>query len=96
MSRWVDADQIEYTICESTMPQRYKNFCRRIIRDEIITPTADVTVVKHGYWVVLRIDENSGLPVIQCSNCLTKTFGTKPYCFNCGAKMDGERKEEND
>lgn len=94
MSRWVDADQIEHTICESTIPQKYKNFFRKIIRDEIITPTADVTAVRHGYWIVLRIDENSELPVIQCSNCLTKTFGAKSYCFNCGAKMDGETSNE--
>lgn len=94
MGRYIDADQIEQTLCESSMPQKYKNFCRRIIRDKIITPTADVKAVTHGCWIVLRIDDNSELPVLQCSNCLTKTFGTKPYCPNCGTKMDGERKDE--
>ena len=62
----------------------------------------DAVPVKHGYWVKADLDET----YVTCSNC--KSVGDKDrmafnpgyakdilkYCPNCGAKMDGERREE--
>lgn len=64
------------------------------------TPTADVAEVKHGHW----IDKNAESRLRTqswCSAC-GKRSGIggiesnrhKAYCPNCGAKMDGERKDE--
>ena len=60
-------------------------------------PAADVVEVKHGRWV----EEGCGLLV--CSKCNFEydhsgvPFEGLYYCPNCGARMDGERKdgEEN-
>lgn len=63
-------------------------------------PAADVVDVRHGEW----IDKPTGAygrMQSWCSAC-GKHSGIggiesnrhKPYCPNCGAKMDGERKEQ--
>lgn len=42
---------------------------------------------KQGKWILLSIDEQSNLPMYQCSVCKVKRFGASRYCANCGAKM---------
>lgn len=57
-------------------------------------PAVDAAPVVHGRW----IDENPDIfldPRMRCSIC---TWVERPlikwsYCPNCGAKMDGERRE---
>lgn len=60
-------------------------------------PAADVAPVVHGRWAHLGGDEWC------CSACgfVITTEGswdkpTKKYCEDCGAKMDGERKDGKD
>ena len=57
-------------------------------------PTADVVEVKHGEW----IDCNEYDGNLKCSLCEEHyPWGVAAfyrYCPNCGAKMDGERKEQ--
>ena len=50
-------------------------------------PTMDAVPVAHGLW----INEN-------CSICGQYVYqgDVRCYCPNCGAKMDGERREKND
>ncbi len=63
-------------------------------------PTADVVEVRHGHWIDKRTGAYSRMQS-WCSAC-GKHSGIggiesnrhKPYCPNCGAKMDGERREE--
>ena len=60
-------------------------------------PTADVVEVRHGYWTFKNTTYcHYGC---FCSVCGKKSgIGgirenqLKPYCPNCGAKMDGERR----
>jgi hypothetical protein len=62
-------------------------------------PAADVVEVVHGYWID-KCTGAYGRMQSWCSAC-GKHSGIggiesnrhKPYCPNCGAKMDGERKE---
>lgn len=53
-------------------------------------PAADVVEVKHGKWI-----EKVGRA--KCSVCADECWADSAmeyrYCPNCGAKMDGERKE---
>lgn len=61
-----------------------------------VAPVADVVEVKHGKWIKKN---DCAFPV--CSECHTWTDelqGTAEfnYCPNCGAKMDGERRSENE
>lgn len=64
--------------------------------------SADVVEVRHGYWIhsVKVLDEKHSYHRFKCSLCgrvTARPFETDiedlPYC-HCGAKMDGERKEE--
>jgi rubrerythrin len=54
-------------------------------------PTADVVEVRHGEWQK-KYDK---APRYVCSSC-DHLFNNKGYSFcpNCGAKMNGERKEK--
>ena len=54
-------------------------------------PSADVAQVVHARW------ENYSPVTIKCSRCghviHDWRYSECKYCPNCGAKMDGERKE---
>lgn len=53
-------------------------------------PAADVAPVVHGRWGTGRFNLETGNYEEQCTRCrnFSKEYG-KPYCPNCGAKMDG-------
>lgn len=62
-----------------------------------LLPAADVVEVRHGKWTL--IGYGNGRPLRwKCSACGYETFdavnGDTNFCPNCGAKMDGERKEQ--
>ena len=54
-------------------------------------PSADVAPIRHGRWINT---DRYGFSVMECSECGAQT-GTLnfPYCFNCGARMDGDYNE---
>ena len=63
-------------------------------------PAADVAPVVHGRWDDSgRYTFPSGDTAVRCTNCgcaLTESeyrLYNWNYCPNCGAKMDGERKD---
>ena len=59
------------------------------------TPTADVEEVKHGEWSPNGICPwNNVVGNWRCSVCEGISIKPGNYCPNCGAKMDGERKDE--
>lgn len=54
--------------------------------------------VHHGYWIWKEFyGQNESW--YQCSECnaydLRETNVQSPYCWACGARMDGERKEKS-
>lgn len=51
---------------------------------------ADVAPVVHGRWGTGRFNLETGNYEEQCTRCrnFSKEYG-KPYCPNCGARMDG-------
>lgn len=51
------------------------------------TKTADVAPVRHGRW----IDSSNGW---MCSECKQDNTYDKPWCPNCGAKMDAKEDED--
>ncbi len=52
-------------------------------------PAADVRPERHGEWLV------SG-ECYECSECGGgSNVNTNPYCWKCGAKMDGKDGENN-
>lgn len=61
-----------------------------------INTTADVAPVVHGRWGTGRFNLETGNYEEQCTRCrnFSKEYG-KPYCPNCGAKMDKSNEPEN-
>lgn len=56
-------------------------------------PTIDAEPVKRGRWV----HANPMVDTLMCSECGYNILGEElisNYCPDCGAKMDGERKEK--
>jgi hypothetical protein len=53
-------------------------------------PTVDAEEVVHAYWTGSRFNPMTDEYEEYCSNCCawSSEYG-KPYCPNCGAKMDG-------
>ena len=100
MSRYIDKEPIvEFITKGLNNPDKLKAFGYDAI--EILTeieyaPTADVAEVRHGYWKY--VDGDLGYSDLECSECgaITAFFDDERfnYCPNCGAKMDGERKQE--
>lgn len=84
MNRYIDADALK----------SQKEYCEE--RHEYIVPvakidwmpTADVAPVVHAKWDVNGHCTNCGghAPFY----CMTSTYYKSPYCFECGAKIDGE------
>ena len=50
-------------------------------------PAVDAVEVKHGRWY------DKGSLSCRCSECGCKNIKESRYCPNCGAKMDGKRRE---
>lgn len=61
-----------------------------------INTAADVAPVVHGRWGTGRFNLETGNYEEQCTRCrnFSKEYG-KPYCPNCGAKMDKSNEPEN-
>lgn len=103
MSRYIDADiLIADLIYRNCLPATVK----RAIKE---APTADVVEVRHGRWLsayeyAIKLGETNPyrLGIAEhdkiwhfCSLCEQQVRFTRNYCPDCGAKMDGERREEN-
>lgn len=54
-------------------------------------PTIDAVEVVHGYWEVVDQEEPRRY---GCSVCRKLSFDETNYCSYCGAKMDGEVKND--
>jgi hypothetical protein len=106
MSRYIDKEQI-YTAIDIVRNYCIDNGrCFEVMILEMVMheiskiPTADVVEVRHGEWIDKPTGAYSRMQS-WCSAC-GKHSGIggiesnrhKPYCPNCGAKMDGERREE--
>ena len=93
MRRYIDADKLLQEL-------RYKPYLD--FADIKNQPTADVVEVRHGEWQYEQLDEYKFYKV-TCPYCDAYYMGNydaynEPddfnYCPNCGAKMDGDRREE--
>ncbi len=95
MVRLIDADAFLKEYCEP-YPHIYQAMSSAFKH----APKVDAEPVRHGKWFL------GTAPYFVCSECKNRTplrwderLGyvldyRSPYCPNCGAKMDAERKEE--
>ena len=63
-------------------------------------PAADVVPVVHGEWVMAAAYNDGVINTAYCSVCRTFLpvchWDYHNFCPTCGAKMDGERKGDDD
>ena len=99
--RLIDADKIEYTsIAHLASYPVAPSPCDTVMRAEInAMSTVDAVPVRHGKW--LCSDDMYETAVCSVCNCDTE----EPYeyvkkswnfCPNCGAKMDGAERKDNE
>lgn len=97
MPRYIDAEEANKIMLNAMCGTGYQSRAMSAIDD---TPTADVQEVKHGYWIIKphgfylhmgafcsSCGEHSGIGGIEKNQ-------RRPYCPNCGAKMDGKESGE--
>lgn len=93
MARYIDADVCLDAMLDEMVGTGYQSRAMDVIK---FTPTADVVEVKHGYWIPVPSSDMSTGKAYKCSECKIMRYGCRlpPYCQECGAKMDSERKCE--
>lgn len=95
--RLIDADALKEVLCLDDLIQLKTGIDGRII-DKLIdsTPTVDAVPVVHGEWKEVGDYHKR----YECSICGAQVpyvmGGINAFCGNCGASMDGERREKND
>lgn len=86
----------------SKMPARYID---AVLAEELLkqgygiveVPTEDVAPVVHGKWIERWHENKHVIGDMACSVCGTQMLLTFPkFCPECGAKMDGGEKEDNE
>lgn len=87
--RLIDADEIRWSDHYDSDGNLSKY---KVAYSDEMPPTVDAIPVRHGKWIRWR--DLNGIKRCKCSECIV-SYGNMdtPYCPNCGAKMDAERKE---
>lgn len=89
MSRYIDADKIEWRLIiptnATTAEENMIYHARKLVEFQ---KTADVAEVVHGKWIDKGHDN-----IYECSKCgdMWMGVGGYNYCPNCGARMDGAK-----
>lgn len=108
MPRYIDADalvenikRVYCTDCNSYGGVRCRACWTGDALDEIEdAPDADVAPLRTAYWVEVRSKNPAASPVHRCSNpdCRLTTYAHRlpPYCQECGSKMIGKVKEDDE
>ena len=92
----IDKDQMEKHIMESKVFTRYfKELVQSLIWGE---KTIEAVEVVHGEWIDISEYVTTAyghLDIFKCSNCSAEITidDHDDYCPNCGAKMDGHKKD---
>ena len=99
--RLIDADKLEKQLDNEKWMDNYdRDFIVGVALDE--APTVDAAPVVHGEWIVDdTVYCGAGKRWYKCTSCNERVFtavkGSKGYrfCPNCGARMDGERRNDD-
>lgn len=94
MSRYIDADKFKRNL----KTDKYGNTDVNEVGKAIGKSIVDVVEVRHGHWIYIdkvrpECPDDSDC-YYECSECHAGDAHNKrvqvPYCWHCGAKMDGE------
>ena len=89
--RLIDADDLQRKLLGLADLYNVDYLFFDVVNDEIDNaPTVDAVEVVHAYWTGSRFNPMTDEYEEYCSHCCawSPEYG-KPYCPNCGAKMDG-------
>ena len=77
-----------------TWSQSGKVLCGKMFSQIKDLPAVDAVPVVHGRWI---FHDDDIMPWVSCSECgiCTDSTNKTSYCPNCGAKMDGERRDSD-
>lgn len=91
MAEYIDREAAEYAVGEAHLKGLNPLWELRDV------PAANVAPVVHGRWGTGRFNLETGNYEEQCTRCrnFSQEYG-KPYCPNCGARMDGGAEDEVD
>ena len=87
MSRYIDADALK---AKKTYSHERHEYIVPVAEIDWL-PTVDAVPVVHGEWIF--DGKFMELHRFHCSKCMRTEFRMSDYCPNCGARMDGERKD---
>lgn len=98
MADYISREALEKAVSKPSMFDINKDDVLALIAE---IPAADVAEVRHGVWIIKTDDYDN--EYMMCSCCKDEfypvdedTVDTTPnYCQTCGAKMDGERREQS-
>lgn len=62
---------------------------RNVIRLVKRLPT--IETIKHGHWIDTGRGDYYFSKQYRCSCCNSVDYMRAPYCYNCGARMDGNQ-----
>ena len=98
--RLIDADHTEKVFSElMNLPHDYCGPSDiKISIDAVFSvlgqvPDVDPVHVKHGRWIDTGRADYYLNKEYRCSCCNSVDYLCSPYCYNCGARMDGEKHE---
>lgn len=99
MARLIDADALiakQASIAKHfAKSDAQKALMGRVMYNTECAPTVDAVPVAHGRWYEIRDYSQAGLISFECSECGRLCITLYKYCPYCGAKMDGERRDED-
>lgn len=95
MSRYIDAEKIEWHEQLEPLGNGKYEYCRVAYMDDIDDiPSADVRENVHGEWIDDYDPVNFGEFRYKCSKCGARTVEwADNFCYQCGADMRGEQDE---
>lgn len=89
MTDFISRKRIEFELCESNMPFRYRDFCRRVINNEDLSPSIELKPLLHAYWKTDE-DNHDGWIHHICSNCKQSALYYPIFSEDYDEDIDGE------
>lgn len=103
--RLIDADALNSALCVKCANGEISDTCKvtgcGVVEIVGIMPTIEAEPVRHGRWILCKdqtgVDNDNNNFAYFCSCChyqdVHATRADVKYCWNCGARMDGDKDE---
>ena len=103
--RLIDADALNFALCVKCANGEICDTCKEtgcgVVEIVDSMPTIEAEPVRHGRWILCKdqtgVDNGNDNFAYFCSYChyqdVHSTRADVKYCWNCGARMDGDKDE---